>query len=39
MTSTSRAITTGDCDKRGYVEVDLIAGGWHRKGRTLDLTP
>ncbi len=30
---------TGDCDKRGYVEVDLIAGGWHRKGRTLDLTP
>ena len=29
----------GDCEKRGYIKIDLISGGWHKKGRTLDLTP
>ncbi len=28
----------GDCQKRGYFNVDLFADGLHKKGYTLDLT-
>lgn len=28
----------GDCQKRGYINIDLFPGGWHKKGYAVNLT-